>query len=530
MSKYDQQQPKYDERQQIFCLNRASNMAGYFQTGTIDTGTEEELQELVRKRLKKLLSKSKIKKLIGEWQVVWGPVVYQHNKASNVADNCIYIAKYNGISDKDRYIIALSETNALSWYGWLVANSYEDSIPWNNGRPWEKPKSSESKERIGEGSSKVLRILYEEMKYDNKLLLEYLKELMEDYKKGEVLITISGHSQGAVISPLLGLSLMEQPQREQWDPEKKADLRILATSFSTLGNKEFAEYYAKSELKNKTDPILNELDILTNMWNKDELEKNRTIYSSNIEDIEDNELIELFVDLMKKKVDNEDYQRISWEKEPFESEFEKDVDNVKDIFLSPNFTKFTSKMLARLILHLLDIEEYEPKRLNLLASTIEFYLDTRNYLIYLYDEVLFGDYLLWWGLPMIFSWNLARFEGMKSVMEATYGSASSRLGRLELAFLEAIFEQLQYSAKLPPDMAEKLKKFSKNLPELLDYLSQALYQHEIAFIKHFEVSEFFEILRKISEKEKSKCKKFCKAASEPCLVLYSVGYQWIIDN
>ncbi len=474
--------PQYNERQQIFCLNRASNMADFFQTGTIDVGSEEELQSLVSKRLKALLSDKRTQNLIGEWEIVWGPAIHQHgsdksqskflgaqnpySQVSLVADNGLYIAKYQGNSPKDRYVIAITETNAFSWYGWLVENSFAKSTTWNKGKPWlDDSEDSQVNMRIGDGSSKVLEIIYEKLEYDKKSFLDYLRDLVKDYDKGKISIAISGHSQGAVLTPLVALSLIDR--RSEWDPEEKVDLLAVPTAFSAIGNAEFAKYY-ESKLLDQTDAILNKRDLLTTWWSKETIGEGREIYAP---DLRPNTIINSFIDLLLHKVRDEEYHHVTWKQEQFDIGFQPDA---SDSLTYSDIIDLVSNLIGQLILHYTGIGKYSSQ---LFSSLVTEYL--KPLLKELDGSGFLLDRFYFWG-PM----GPVLEESVDRMVDILCWNSSFSLD------------------SDPEELKMNILRIFWGLPNFINYILQELHQHEVAFIKYLEVPEFFELIREISQEIK----------------------------
>ncbi|MDJ1185749.1 hypothetical protein [Roseofilum casamattae] len=88
--------PSLDPKQQMFVFS----MIAY--TVADRKGTQEELQELLTVRATEILNAPSIQKDIGDWDVVWGPVVYQ-NPSSDLDTNSMYVAR-----EGNHYVVAIS--------------------------------------------------------------------------------------------------------------------------------------------------------------------------------------------------------------------------------------------------------------------------------------------------------------------------------------------------------------------------------------------------------------------------------------
>ena len=102
---------EYTEQQVIYALNSIANAPSG------KHGTVEELGAYAEIVLHRTFNNSAIIDLIGEWEVVWGPKVYQVEN-STVADNAMYVARNK--TSPTQYVVAISGTNPISAYGWIV--------------------------------------------------------------------------------------------------------------------------------------------------------------------------------------------------------------------------------------------------------------------------------------------------------------------------------------------------------------------------------------------------------------------------
>ena len=88
-----------------------STLAG---TPSDQHGTVAQLEAYASKVINATLKDTTAQGLIGQWDLVWGPAVYQ-TPGSDVADNAFYIAQNN--SSPNEFVIAISGTNPISRYG-----------------------------------------------------------------------------------------------------------------------------------------------------------------------------------------------------------------------------------------------------------------------------------------------------------------------------------------------------------------------------------------------------------------------------
>src|SRR5687767_10888770 len=127
---------KYNLDQQLFCLSFMSNMA------VGKRGTGSELTSNLTNILESELSKPEAIALIGEWELVWGPGIYQF-QSSKIADNVMFVARSKNQAPQ-RLVVAVAGTNGIPFlsYGWKVEDfNVKNTTPWPHAvagfsNPW----------------------------------------------------------------------------------------------------------------------------------------------------------------------------------------------------------------------------------------------------------------------------------------------------------------------------------------------------------------------------------------------------------
>ncbi|NEO54423.1 MAG: lipase family protein, partial [Okeania sp. SIO3B5] len=234
--------PSLDKEQQVFLLSILSNAASRIE------GTQEELQEQLKTDITNYLNTPSIQEDIGNWELVWGPAIYEV-KNSEYATNAMYVAQ-NG----NQYVVAIAGTNPSSFYDWL----FEDAnvikrVNWPYG---DIPASL--KPKISKGTSIGLNYLLQDMKSSGKSVLEFLGETVEN-SDDEIEIIFTGHSLGGALSPTLALAAFDQ--KSEWAGEKPFKISVYPSAGPTPGNRDFSTYY-DSRLGNSTTRIWNDIDIV----------------------------------------------------------------------------------------------------------------------------------------------------------------------------------------------------------------------------------------------------------------------------
>lgn len=255
--------PIYDRKQIIFSLNSIAN------TPSMHKGTVPEFEAYANKVITEVFSNASVKNLIGEWELVWGPVVNQEPN-SKVADNAMYVAQNR--SNSNDIVVAISGTNPISKYGWV----YED-FRINPMQEWPFMKI-DPQAKISNGTMLGLNVLMQMVDVKNKqTITDFLKERVNS-NTSNLLVTITGHSLGGALSPALALALKNlQGNKNSWDPETTANIAVLPSAGPTSGNKDWANYF-DTQLGNSTTRIWNKIDIVPHAWELDMLNEITTLY------------------------------------------------------------------------------------------------------------------------------------------------------------------------------------------------------------------------------------------------------------
>ena len=254
--------PSLDPKQQMFIFS----MIAY--TIADRKGTQEELQELLTVRATEILNTPSIQKDIGDWDVVWGPVVYQ-NPSSDLDTNSMYVAR-----DGNHYVVAITGTNPLSLYDWFLEDFYvKKQVDWTYG---EIP--SDLQPKISQGTAIGLNIL-QSMESSGQTLLEFLSETVQN-SADAIEITFTGHSLAGALSPTLALAVFEQ--RSEWAGDKPVKISVFPYAGLTPGNEDFSAYY-DSQLGASTTRVWNDIDLVPHVWNEAMLSEIPSLYEPEIE-------------------------------------------------------------------------------------------------------------------------------------------------------------------------------------------------------------------------------------------------------
>ncbi|NET43188.1 hypothetical protein [Okeania sp. SIO2B3] len=451
---------QYNKQQQIYCLSWASNLLcpGWGSKPALKRGTQSELQKSATTILPEILSAPKVQQLIGTWELVWGPVVYQHPRngtTSGVADNLMYMAAKRDGDEFDSYVISIAGTSKASLYS-IVEDVYVwETKLWNNGKPWNVDLIEKVEDKIGirvsAGMSLALKAVCE-MTSDGKSLMDYLKEVMRSTKKPMPII-FTGFSLGGSLSPTLALSFSDR--RSEWDPENKADLSVLPIAGFTPGNKSFAEHYDQN-LGKVTDRVWSQVDLIPHWWEQKLLDEAKTMYEPYLRP---NLLIDLLIDFFKFLSKDGNYQQICSDIPGYSLRYNLAISNYLDYLDIPDL----SKLVARIILlHL----GFKDPRQELIAEVGE-----------IIEKAIKDDLIGHSPSPKILSEEIINKAKIKPDIEKIIVRLQKE--KLDLA-REFLINKLQ-------------EIFAENLTDFIKYVAQVIYQHLHGNPNYLNIPEFLKI-------------------------------------
>ena len=273
---------KYSQQQIIFALNSIANAPSGIH------GTVDELQKYAQRLIKKVFNDSDVIGLIGNWSLVWGTQVFQV-PGSTVADNAMYVAQ--NANDSSEFVIAISGTNPISAYGWLVEDAkLIPTVPW----PYNSGGSTPTGE-IANGTSIGLDVLLNKLTDNGLNLSDFLGQQVSK-SSTPLSITVTGHSLGGALSPVVALALLDtQGSSTNWDPNSSASIAVQPSAGPTPGNETWSKYYTDS-IGKVTDRLWNVIDMVPHAWQLSMLEKIPTLY---VPSIPESSLISKLVKLAK---------------------------------------------------------------------------------------------------------------------------------------------------------------------------------------------------------------------------------------
>jgi hypothetical protein len=213
--------PQYNLQQQAFTISVLSNNAAG------DKGDPASIESQLQSNVSSLLSSSTFTNLIGNWSLVWGPVVWQ-NSGSQVADNVMMAAQN---ADTKDIVVAIAGTNPNSAFD----RGTEDL---DVGTTVTFDQTTDA--WISQGASDGITNL--EGMTDPTSGLSLVDWLQSLGSTGGNLI-IAGHSLGGALAPTLALDLVFNTKIT---PSNYSNVYVYPTAGPSPGNQAFSDLFAKT--------------------------------------------------------------------------------------------------------------------------------------------------------------------------------------------------------------------------------------------------------------------------------------------
>jgi hypothetical protein len=213
-------------------------------------------------------------------------------------------------------VIGVAGTNFVNAYDWFVEDTETDSmLPWNKDIiHTQKENLIANSGYIAKGTAIALQKVWNlkdsgldhsEPQIISGWLYQYLSENTNIDK-----VTVTGHSLGGAISPVLALALSEN--KNLWKPEsaKNIDIKSYVFAGPTPGDQQFVSY-----VENNSDitihSIYNKNDVVSHAWSLDMINKVSTLYSAELKNY-------IRVGEKKKVIDNIVKALVDWIREKSE--------------------------------------------------------------------------------------------------------------------------------------------------------------------------------------------------------------------
>ena len=284
-----QAEPSYDINQQVFTLSYLSNAVSGLK------GDAAQLEPIFVKRANKFLADDRIRGLIGDWSIAWGPVVFEFSddstnlvekafcndptrlaemafcdaikKAKERATNAAFIARRKGAGG-DTYVLGIAATNFISLFDWLVEDAgVELTKKWTFGQV---PRGL--KPKISFGTATGLKIL---MGLKDPATGQTIERFLNKAAGKNNTLYIAGHSLAGALSPTLALAYFNEDAA--LDKSEWKSVEVYPSAGATPGNGDFSKLFNKifPVTQSGSQPyslwnadIWNSLDVVPHAWNE----------------------------------------------------------------------------------------------------------------------------------------------------------------------------------------------------------------------------------------------------------------------
>lgn len=204
-----------------------------------------------------------------DWNVVWGPAYYEPKDSSKIG-NTMFVAKQTNQQNGTWYVIAIGGTNPHSTFDWVQEDGAIAPTPWTY-----YPVAGNVTTGDNLGLTNLLTLT------SPNTLQAFLASLSD---KETIQLTITGHSLGGALSPLLTMALMDPNSSASSgiNLSKWQKVTLLATAGPTPSDATFAAYVQNFVTNNSSqltaEFIWNSNDIVPHAWNLTTLQELPAIY------------------------------------------------------------------------------------------------------------------------------------------------------------------------------------------------------------------------------------------------------------
>lgn len=221
-------------------------------------GSASAIEQKFKTAVENVLADSAARALIGEWTLVWGPVVYADAFVGAKASvNSLFIAVPK--SRPDEAIVAIAGTNGISLMGWMIEDfNVREKVEWPYGGAAFSPHISKG---VAYGLGK-LQALTETTGAGKGLTVREFLAANPAIKK----VMVTGHSLGGALTSVYGLYLADT--RAEWDRAGDVELSCLITAGQTPGDEGFSRHYGQ-QLGGRTKRVWNSMDIVPYTYQKE---------------------------------------------------------------------------------------------------------------------------------------------------------------------------------------------------------------------------------------------------------------------
>ncbi|MEM7360000.1 MAG: hypothetical protein AAF431_12940 [Pseudomonadota bacterium] len=209
-----------------------------------------------------------VPELKGQWEVVWGPRVYDFPLVANGHSNNTMMVVQN-TENPNTYVVAIAGTDPKSWSDWV----FEDFLVWKT-KPWVygnppsnlKPEISTAT-WVGLSTLQAITPVAGTPSH-GMTLSDFFASVMQN-TDADVSIYVTGHSLGGALAPAVACWLNDTKPR--WDATDQSTLHAYAFAGATPGNGDFASWMNSQFTGDQLVRVSNTLDLVPHAWNYDTL-------------------------------------------------------------------------------------------------------------------------------------------------------------------------------------------------------------------------------------------------------------------
>ncbi|MBO9829604.1 hypothetical protein J7373_15230 [Xanthomonas sp. A2111] len=275
---------QYDQYQTVFALSTLANWVSK------RIGKAEHLQVDYQKTICATLASPAAQALIGSWELVWGPQVWQKQGALR-SGNGMFVAKTSKLADLvgDVYVVAIAATDPFSRYDWVVEDFNVASVvdfltydPTASTPPVALPQPGDADTAISMGTAigvwHLLNMVSpEHAASSGKTLTAFLQSIANGAN-----VIFAGHSLGGALSPTIATWLKSNNKLEGCNA-----VYCYPTAGATPGNAAFSDLCkatlpptAGNTYQVWNRDLWNSLDVVPHAWDATMLEQIKNLYGN----------------------------------------------------------------------------------------------------------------------------------------------------------------------------------------------------------------------------------------------------------
>ncbi|MEM1171405.1 MAG: hypothetical protein AAGJ08_20570 [Cyanobacteria bacterium P01_H01_bin.35] len=491
---------QFNSQQKIFSLTW---LAYSTSLPIVCKGSQEYLQNLAIQIVTEVFADAKIRKLIGKWQRVWGPAIYQHEGIFNsqVSDNTMFVAKYLGDSEPnvDHYVISIAGTNFESMYDWILEdNDIATTRDWNKGQPWKSIQEvADPKDpAISNGVTRGLKNLMTKLQDQGKLLFDCLREITINAKK-PIKLTVTGHSLAGSLAPFTALGLVDR--KSEWDPKNIATVEAFSVAGISPANSSLAKYYDKTFGASSTR-VWNNIDFFpTMMWAQAGIKKAPGLYAPHVPA---SIIVQNLCDFFNKVSQGNDYQPIDRTNQGYSGKYNYslDIQNIKNQQNKSNLEQQCGKIIAYAWLSEM---KKVPSVLPFVENKLEILVTKLTPTIAEYIDDLVRNYSMTGNVS----------DDVDTVLESKLNDIINSLLGTDLNLHNLGLYDHFNSKLLSP----------KQILNVVNFFSQIMYQHVDTYVEYFGATEYEQRRQEITTKVIGKVGATENKIQKPNTVIVNYG-------